>query len=208
MKVALGIGNCALRNFCSVVTRANHYSELRITIAQISNDQLPKQPFTGSNPTLLGALFYRNCNKPWPPRPILLPTFDNNLLLSKTTHSCKVTSGNTAINFSDVFRMKSYIATKPEAILDHLRSYIKKSVSSNALLGVHTSDKTWCSVNFLLLELESQNHSTFLQGKQAFPLCTYLPQKCRNLTSESVSFSSQTFHFREAQKLIRSMLIM
>ena len=71
MKVTLGIRNCTLRNYCSVVTRANHYNELRITIAQISNDQLPKQPFTGSNPTLLGALFYRNCNKPWPPRPIV-----------------------------------------------------------------------------------------------------------------------------------------
>ena len=49
MKVALGSGNCALRSYCLVVTQANHCSELGIPIAQISNDQLPKQPFTGGN---------------------------------------------------------------------------------------------------------------------------------------------------------------
>ena len=30
MKVALGVGNCALRSFCLVVTQAKHYIEYRV----------------------------------------------------------------------------------------------------------------------------------------------------------------------------------
>ena len=49
MKVAFRHWELCTEKLLFVVTQANHCSELGIPIAQISNDQLPKQPFTGGN---------------------------------------------------------------------------------------------------------------------------------------------------------------
>ena len=44
IRVALGIGNCALRSYCLVVTQVNHFI-VPYKQCPITNDQLSKQPF-------------------------------------------------------------------------------------------------------------------------------------------------------------------
>ena len=55
IKVALGIGLCALVSYCLAFTQANHCSEFRMSEHLIANDQLPKQPLTDQAYTVMGA---------------------------------------------------------------------------------------------------------------------------------------------------------
>ena len=55
IKVALGIGLCALVSYCLAFTQANHCSEFRMPKHFIANDQLPKQPLTNQAYTVMGA---------------------------------------------------------------------------------------------------------------------------------------------------------
>ena len=68
MKVALGIGSCALGSYSLVVTQANHCCEVcmpKSAQCPIANDQLPKQPFSNQVIYIVSVLSTVSCLAPY-----------------------------------------------------------------------------------------------------------------------------------------------